>query len=146
MEDETALTNVTPGSVDPAGQVAAGDAAPVILVVEDLPDLRGCVVEYFRIAGFDVVEADNAGAARAALNESHVDVVFSDINMPGTMDGIGLASWLATQQPDLPVVLTSAVAPPELKAAPRRRFVKKPYQLDVVENEIRRLVAPRSAA
>jgi DNA-binding NtrC family response regulator len=119
-------------------------AAPaVILVVEDTEDLRSSVAEYFRIVGFDVVTTENAGDALAAIDSGiHVDLVFTDINMPGAMDGVGLAHWLSVHRPLLPIILTSGEPRPELeRSAPRYRFVRKPYSLDALEHDIRQLVS-----
>ena len=111
----------------------------MILVVEDTEELRSCVAEYFRIVGFEVVATENAGEALAALASGiHVDLVFSDINMPGAMDGVGLAQWLAVNRPRLPVILTSGDSRPDLeRATPHHRFVRKPYSLDALEHDIR---------
>jgi DNA-binding NtrC family response regulator len=119
-------------------------AAPaVILVVEDTEELRSCVAEYFRIVGFDVITTENASDARAAIDSGiHVDLVFTDINMPGTMDGVGLAQWLSVNRPFLPIILTSGEARPELdRSGPHYRFVRKPYSLDELEHDIRQLVS-----
>jgi len=115
----------------------------VILVVEDTEDLRSSVAEYFRIVGFDVVATENAGAALAAIDSGiHVDLVFTDINMPGAMDGVGLARWLSVNRPFMPIILTSGEPHPELeRSAPNYRFVRKPYSLDAVEHDIRQLVS-----
>jgi CheY-like chemotaxis protein len=115
----------------------------VILVVEDTEELRTSVAEYFRIAGFDVVATENAGDALAAIDSGiHVDLVFTDINMPGAMDGVGLARWLSVNRPFLPIILTSGEARPELaRAAPHYRFLRKPYSLDALEHDIRQLVS-----
>jgi DNA-binding NtrC family response regulator len=118
-------------------------AAPaVILLVEDTADLRSSVAEYFRIVGFEVLATENAGEALAALaSDVRVDLVFSDINMPGAMDGVGLAHWLSVHRPLLPVILTSGEAHPELaRFVPQYRFVRKPYSLDALEHDIRQLV------
>jgi DNA-binding NtrC family response regulator len=114
----------------------------VILVVEDAADLRSSVSQFFRLAGFEVVEAANAREALATVNSaSHIDLVFSDVNMPGEMDGIGLAQWLSINRPQLPVILTSAQARPDLmRPIPHRRFVPKPYLLDALEIDIRELI------
>jgi DNA-binding NtrC family response regulator len=118
-------------------------AASVILVVEDTEELRSCVAEYFRIVGFDVVATENARDALAAIDSGkHFDLVFSDINMPGTMDGMGLARWLTVNRPQLPVILTSGEPRPEPeRSAPQYRFVRKPYELDALEHDIRQLVS-----
>src|SRR5665213_3109875 len=104
----------------------------VILIVEDTEDLRCSVAEYLRIAGFDVIEAENAPDAIATIDAGiHIDLVFTDINMPGAIDGAGLAHWLSDNRPLLPIILTSGESCPELeRSTPHRRFMRKPYSLD----------------
>jgi DNA-binding NtrC family response regulator len=113
-----------------------------ILVVEDTADLRSCVSAYFRLAGFAVVATVNAQDALAAIDSGiHIDLVFTDVNMPGAMDGMGLAHWLSVIRPGLPIILTSGESRPELKRwTPGRRFVHKPYLLDALEQDIRELI------
>jgi CheY-like chemotaxis protein len=88
------------------------------------------------------VESANAGEALAAIDAGiHIDLVFTDINMPGAMDGVALAQWLAVHRPLLPVILTSGEARPGLqRAVPHCRFVRKPYSLDALEHDVRALV------
>jgi DNA-binding NtrC family response regulator len=120
---------------------AYGAAPAVILVVEDTEELRSSVAEYFRIVGFDVVATENAGDALAAIDSGiRVDLVFTDINMPGAMDGVGLAHWLSVNRPLVPIILTSGEPPPE-RSAPQYRFVRKPYSLDALEHDVRQLVS-----
>jgi two-component system, response regulator PdtaR len=127
---------------NPSGPSRPIASAGVILVVEDAADLRSCVSEFFRLAGFEVVETANAQEAQASVNsDSHIDLVFSDIDMPGEMDGVDLAQWLAENHPLMPIILTSGKAHPELERAQgHRRFVNKPYQFGALENEVRELV------
>jgi CheY-like chemotaxis protein len=81
---------------------------PVVLVVEDEALIRSAVAEYLRISGNSVVEAANAAEAIAVFAAGvPIDVVFSDIHMPGTMDGFGLARWISHHHPGINVVLTS---------------------------------------
>jgi CheY-like chemotaxis protein len=117
-------------------------SAGVILVVEDVADLRSSVSEFFRLAGFDVLETANAQEALATVtSDSHIDLVFSDINMPGEMDGVGLARWLSINRPLMPIILTSGEAHPELtRPVANRRFVPKPYLFGALENDVRELV------
>jgi DNA-binding NtrC family response regulator len=121
---------------------AVAKVAPMILVVEDMTDLRNCVSEYFRSAGFEVFAAENAQDALAAIHSGiHIDLVFSDVNMPGAMDGVGLANWLSVNRPGMPIILTSGKSCPEAEhGISRRRFVRKPYLLDEVEHDIRDLI------
>jgi len=61
------------------------------------------VAEYFRIVGFDVVATETRAMRLAALDSGvHVDLVFTDVNMPGAMDGVGLARWLAVNRRSCP--------------------------------------------
>jgi PleD family two-component response regulator len=65
-----------------------------VLVVEDEMMVRMPIAEYLRDCGYSVVEAANASEAIAAVDaEGPFSLVFSDIRMPGKMDGVGLAEW-----------------------------------------------------
>ncbi|MGZ5904834.1 MAG: response regulator, partial [Reyranella sp.] len=68
---------------------------PTVLVVEDEILVRTVIAAYLRDCGFDVVEAGSADEAVRVLEAGvRIDIVFSDINMPGSLDGFGLAQWL----------------------------------------------------
>ena len=90
--------------------------------------VRAAISDNLRDAGFSVVEAASADEALAYLGAAgqRVDLVFTDIQMPGRLDGIGLARRLRARDPALPVVLTSgrAVLPEDLDGA---LFLPKPY-------------------
>ena len=114
-------------------------AHPVILVAEDEAGIREIVAEFLSDSGFKVVEAPNAEAALELIQSRPVDLVFSDVNMPGAMQGDTLADWLSTHRPTLPVILTSGVEKPTLRGR-ARRFIRKPYLLLDVEHQIRELL------
>ena len=114
-------------------------AEPVILVAEDEAGIRAIVAEYLSDSGFRVVEAPNAEAALNLIKSREIDLVFSDVNMPGGMQGDSLADWLSTNRPTLPVILTSGVGKPTLHGR-ARRFIRKPYLLLDVEHQIRELL------
>ena len=66
--------------------------APAVLIVEDEPLVRLCAVETVEGAGFEVIEAANADEAiRILESRSDIRVVFTDLHMPGSMDGLNLA-------------------------------------------------------
>jgi CheY-like chemotaxis protein len=115
-----------------------------ILLVEDHFITRWSAAEYLRRVGFKVVEAVNATEAVGVITcGAHIDIVFTDIILPGGDDGYALAQWLARQRPELPVVLTSSAprhpqAPPD---GPLRRFVQKPYELSGVEKLLKSMLA-----
>lgn len=86
------------------------DAVPsTVLVVEDEVIIRFVVADYLRDCGFRVIEAASADEAMRLLetDKIEVDIVFSDIQMPGSIDGMGLARWIRTHFPTIKVVLTS---------------------------------------
>ena len=82
-----------------------------ILVVEDEVLVRMPIAQYLRDCGYKVIEASNADEAMQVLlhQETPVDVVFSDIEMPGTVDGFGLANWIREHRPGLNVLLAGTV-------------------------------------
>jgi CheY-like chemotaxis protein len=81
---------------------------PVVLVVEDEVFIRFDVADILRNGGFDVIEACDAAQALIALQSAEkIDLVFSDIQMPGAMNGLDLATHILGHHPGLPVILTS---------------------------------------
>jgi CheY-like chemotaxis protein len=95
----------------------------VVLVVEDVVLVRMVVAAYLREGGFQVVEAAGAEEAIRVLRASPVDVVFSDVRMPGATDGHGLADWIRQNKPKVKIVLGSGVESEISDEA----IVKKPY-------------------
>jgi two-component system, response regulator PdtaR len=114
-------------------------ADPVILVAEDETLIRMLITEHLTDSGFKVVEAPNADVALNLIESRQVDLVFTDVNMPGAMQGDSLADWLSTHRPTLPVIVTSGVAEPRLRGK-ARRFIRKPYSLVELEHQIRELL------
>ena len=102
-------------------------SSATVLVAEDEILVRTVIAAYLRDCGFDVVEAGNADEAVRVLEAgTRVDIVFSDVNMPGRLDGFGLAQWLRRKRPGLKIILTSG-RHPTLRSysngAPASRFV-----------------------
>ena len=100
--------------------------APVILVVEDEVLVRLAVAQHLRRAGYEVMEARNADEALRLLEKADVDAVFSDIAVPGSIDGLQLADWLGKYRPEVGIVLTSGKLHPDGRY---RHFLGKPYRL-----------------
>ena len=91
------------------------DSAPrgdgeVVLVVEDDDRVREMTLKRVEALGYVAEEARSADEARARLTAGGVDLVLSDIVMPGAMDGVGLARWMSVNHPSLPIVLATAVS------------------------------------
>jgi len=111
-----------------------------ILVVEDEPVLRIVLADGLRAAGFAVVEAAGAEDALSCLRAGvPVDLVFSDVQMPGTLDGLALAHRIRCDYPLLPVVLTSGHARLE-SLGDARPFIPKPYDVDRVVVALREML------
>jgi CheY-like chemotaxis protein len=116
---------------------------PVILVVEDEFLLRMDAAEMVAAAGFAVVEAANADEAIEILEtRSDIAVVFTDIQMPGTMDGLRLARAVRGRWPPIKIVATSGhltVAETDLPEG--GRFLPKPYSAVDVSCVLREVIA-----
>lgn len=105
-------------------------AALRILIVEDEPLLRMFNADVLSEAGFEVLEACDAHEALRLLETNrHIDVVFTDVEMPGQVDGFALAATIETRWPAIGVVITSGRRlPPNSFEAPARCFVPKPFK------------------
>jgi CheY-like chemotaxis protein len=113
-----------------------------VLVVEDEMPVRLITAYYLREVGYTVVETANAHEALTVIaSQVPIDLVFTDVNMPGTMDGESLANWLSTHRPKTPVILTSGANQPSIGGnSKNRRFIAKPYSLMEVEKQISELM------
>ena len=102
---------------------------PVVLLVEDEQLLRMDAAEMVRSAGFDVVEAANADDAIEILEiRRDIVVVFTDIQMPGSMDGLKLARAVRGRWPPIKIIATSGLVDVGEKDLPEGgRFLAKPY-------------------
>lgn len=116
-----------------------------ILVVDDEALVRLAISGWLEDNGFDVLEAGTADEALISIetNGTVIDLVFSDIHMPGSMDGCGLAKWIYDNRSNLPVILTSTDAG-KLAAAKDlcvdEMFVYKPYDVIAVVTKIRKVI------
>jgi CheY-like chemotaxis protein len=115
----------------------------VVLVVEDDFLIRICAVEMIEAAGFDVVEATSADEAIEIL-EARLDitVVFTDIQMPGSMDGLKLAAAIRGRWPPIKIVATSGLVDVRKVDLPEGgRFLPKPYSSAEIVGTLRDLTA-----
>jgi CheY-like chemotaxis protein len=112
-----------------------------VLVVEDEDLIRMLGVEIFSGAGFQVVEAATAEEALELLAaRSAVHLLFTDINMPGTIDGMALVRRVAEEWPHIGIIIVSGQAIPHPDALPRgSRFHTKPYDAERVLDHARQL-------
>ena len=112
-------------------------AAPVVLIVEGDVLLRLVTASNMREAGFDVIEAANCAEAIRILDCIPVDVLFSDIDMPGKIDGLALAQWVHRSQADTRIILTSGGERALGGAKEYASFLPKPYAEKDVERLLR---------
>src|SRR5688500_3906481 len=99
-----------------------------ILVVEDEPAVRAVAVEALEVEGFEVIEAPSADHAAAILQaRNDIEVVFTDVTMPGKLNGFDLARIARTLHPDIHVIIASGALPSGFSGlAPDGRFLQKP--------------------
>jgi CheY-like chemotaxis protein len=119
----------------------SGKNRPVVLIVEDEFLIRMNAVEMVSAAGFDVVEAENSEEAILIL-ERRIDitVVFTDINMPGSMDGLNLAAAVRGRWPPIKIVATSGLRNVGIDDLPSgSRFLPKPYSRSQIVETLREL-------
>jgi two-component system NtrC family sensor kinase len=145
----TAVTIYLPRSQDaphlapPQAPVQAqAEAAGTVLLVEDNADVAEVGSEYLRQLGYRVRSVAHAQAAIAALRlDANVDLVFSDILMPGSMNGLDLAREIRERFPGIPVLLTTGYSA-SAKDAVRQGVVvlQKPYDLEGLRRNIREAI------
>lgn len=117
----------------------SNNAAPLVLVVEDETLIGDLVESYLEDVGFSILRAANAAEAIDVLtSHSGIRAVFSDVVMPGKLDGFGLARWIGVHHPCTRILLTSGYwgaerSGSELGAAP---LLPKPYSLDELRRRL----------
>jgi DNA-binding NtrC family response regulator len=122
----------------------------IILVVEDDVLIRMPIAQYLRDCGYRVIEAVSADEAIAVLlhRDTPIDIVFSDIEMSGSIDGFGVAKWIRQHRPGTDVIMAGTV-PRSVDAAKElceSGPLPKPYDAQSVHSHIRRLLAARKTA
>ncbi len=129
----TTISAVEPGT----NEEAASAGSEAILLVEDNAEVKAVAGMLLQQLGYRVDAVDNAAAALDLLAEGkNVDLVFSDVVMPGEMDGLALARRIRTDYPHIPVLLTTGYA----KAANQAKgfpILRKPYRLTNLSRAIR---------
>jgi CheY-like chemotaxis protein len=122
---------------------------PVVLVVDDDPDVLPIAVAVIAGLGYSVFEASNAAEALDLLRaHPEISLLFTDIVMPGTMDGFELAHEAKQLRPELPIVYTSGY----MKTIPWGRygvgygpFLQKPWRGDQLAQLLTSGLAPGSS-
>lgn len=106
---------------------------PTVLVVEDEPLVRHIIVAELEDAGYAIVEAANAQAAIDVLADARsVDLLFTDIRMPGALDGWQIAERARELRPGLPVIYATGFSDEAPRLVPGGVFFKKPYRASAI--------------
>jgi PAS domain S-box-containing protein len=140
-EDRESPLAATAAASSPAAVGASGET---VLVVEDDSRVRRVTVRRLRELGYEVVEADSGDAALALLEGgAAADILFTDVVMPGELNGPALALAARRLRPSIRVLLTSGYTDPETLAAvadlPGAGWLPKPYLIDVLRDRLAEL-------
>jgi CheY-like chemotaxis protein len=116
-----------------------------ILCVEDDDLIRQVMAEGLRDAGYDVLEAKDSDDAIEQIGHSHhIDLVFTDVQMPGHLDGMGLVEKIRRDNPRMPFIVTSGNGYQITERLRRFKspmaFLSKPYTLSKVLEKLRELI------
>jgi DNA-binding NtrC family response regulator len=121
-----------------------GSNLKVVVIAEDESLIRMYAADVLIAAGFEVIEATDAAEALAALEARNatISVLFTDIHMPGPIDGLTLAHHARRKWPGIGLLVTSGKGRPDRSALPPKcRFLAKPYDLSHVVKHVRELAA-----
>jgi CheY-like chemotaxis protein len=113
-----------------AGTGAKAAAAGTVLLVEDNPDVASASTGLLEQLGYAVRWVPDAEAALREIEDNGFDLVFSDIVMPGRMDGLGLARVIRERYPGLPVLLATGYSEAVRNVSPDFPILRKPYRVD----------------
>ena len=113
-----------------------------VLVVEDEPLIRLAAVDLVDAAGFEALDAANADQAIRILEQrSDIRLIFSDVDMPGTMDGLKLAHYVRGRWPPIHIIIASGQSIIEQAAMPSGAvFFAKPYHAPTIAKAIASMI------
>jgi CheY-like chemotaxis protein len=125
-----------PGN-DEQAQPALRGGSGTILVVEDNPEVANVTATLLGQLGYRVVRAQSAADALTQLDDGGIDLVFTDIVMPGPMDGLALAGEIRRRHPQIPVLLTTGYTDVAPEAEYKLAVLRKPFQMPALEKIVR---------
>ncbi len=128
----------TAPAAEDANAVAIGGSGTVLLV-EDNPEVASVSAGLLEQLGYTVRRVANAEAALREIELDGIDLVFSDIVMPGKMDGLGLARHLKAVRPGLPILLASGYSDAALSVRGDFPILRKPYEIHELSQAIAKL-------
>ena len=148
----TTVTIYLPRSHQPIREQSSVSGAPppgreTVLIVEDNPDVEEVTGMLLKQLGYRVCHANSAHAALQLLGSGEaVDLVFTDVVMPGELDGVALAGRIKEDYPDVAVLLSTGYARAANTLETGFPILRKPYQLPTLARAIRDALDRQSAA
>jgi CheY-like chemotaxis protein len=132
-----------------SAEAKSGPVPEVVLVVEDEILVRYVISDYLRECGYKVIEASSAEEALQILQKAsvRVDIILSNVQLPGAIDGFALARWVRVNHSGVGVILAGTVSRAADAAAElceEGPMLSKPYEPQAVVDRIKRLLAERS--
>lgn len=115
-----------------------------MLIVEDEPLIRMCAVDFAEEAGYRAIEAKDAAEALVVLESGEeIGLLFTDITLPGTMDGLDLAAEVAERWPQIGIMLASgALGNLDPEIAPGAHRLPKPYDFRQFSDALEQMSEP----
>ena len=132
------LPKATTQPINGTGQASLKGSGTVLLV-EDNPEVANVSTGLLEQLGYAVRWATSASAALAELEKDDIDIVFSDIVMPGKMDGIALAKTIRRNKPEIPILLVTGYSASTKEIGLQFPILRKPYQLHELSRELQKL-------
>jgi PAS domain S-box-containing protein len=110
-----------------------------VLLVDDNPEVAAVSTNLLEQLGYTVRRVANAEAALREIERDGIDLVFSDIVMPGKMDGLGLARHLRAKRPRLPILLATGYSDAAVNVRGDFPILRKPYEIHQLSQAIAKL-------
>jgi CheY-like chemotaxis protein len=132
-------------TTEPSQNDSAPASQPAVLIVEDEPLLRMLAIDIAEEAGLAAIEASTADEALQILEQRpDIGVVFTDVNMPGSISGTDLASLIRDRWPPIALLITSGKVQVKASDLPKGSvFIPKPYDINALVETLQRLAPPR---
>ncbi len=128
-------TDVQIANKEPPAKTSDHPQRPSVLIVDDSAEVAEVTSSLFEQLGYATIYRDSAEEALSLLADgAKIDLVFSDIVMPGAIDGVGLAREIRSRYPNLPVVLTTGYSDAAQAAPSELRILRKPFDTDTLQD------------
>ena len=133
-------TDVQIANKEPAAKTSDHPQRPSVLIVDDSAEVAEVTSSLFEQLGYATIYRDSAEEALSLLADgAKIDLVFSDIVMPGAIDGVGLAREIRSRYPNLPVVLTTGYSDAAQAAPSELRILRKPFDTDTLQDFVQNI-------